>query len=157
MRVIYQYFIGKGFTCIKSCFYNFLCFFAPKTVFSGFGILVIKNFEVEKSIFFDFSKMSSKWILLMNMAWKRLLGALKASFWHFSACYGDMASFCEISKFSKNAIFAIFFGIFGVGRFGLKKAQKMSKKWTISKFTFFTTQRCFQIPRMMIYDHEIVF
>ena len=108
MRVIYQYFIGKGFTCIKSCFYNFLCFFAPKTVFSGFGILVIKNFEVEKSIFFDFSKMSSKWILLMNMAWKRLLGALKASFWHFSVCYGDMASFCEISKFSKNAIFAIF-------------------------------------------------
>ena len=135
-----------------------MCFFAPKTVFSGFGILVIKNFEVEKSIFFDFSKMSSKWILLMNMAWKRLLGALKASFWHFSACYGDMASFCEISKFSKNAIFATFWEFLVLVVLDSKRHKKcQKKKRNFFKFTFFTTQRCFQIPRMMIYDHDIVF
>ena len=152
MRVIDQYFIGKEFTCIKSWFYNFLCFFASKTVFSGFGILVIKNFEVEKSIFFDFSKMSSKWILSMNMAWKCLLGTLKASFWQFSACYDDMISFCENSKFSKNAIFAIFWDFLMLVVVDSKRHKKY-QKWNFFKFTFFATQRCFQIPRMVFYDH----
>ena len=108
MRVIYQYFIGKGFTCIKSCFYNFLCFFAPKTVFSGLADIGHKNFGVEKSIFLDFWKVFSNHFLSMNMAWKCVLEALGASFWQFLSCYGGIITPCKNLKFSKNAIFTNF-------------------------------------------------
>ena len=127
VRVIYQYFIGKGVICIKTWFYHFLCLFAPKTVFWGLGILVINNFWVEKSIFFDFSKMSSKCFLSMNMAWKHVLEALKAIFWPFLNCYGHMISLWKNSNFSKNAIFSIFWEFLKLVVLDAKKHKNYQK------------------------------
>ena len=96
-------------------------------------MLVTKIFGVEKSIFFDFSKMSSNHFLSMNMAWKCVLEALGASFWQFSSGYGGIMTPCKNLKFSKNAIFYDFLGFFDAGRFGRKNAQKRIKKWNFSK------------------------
>ena len=129
LRLNDQYFIRKEFTYIESWFYNFLCFFAPKTVFLRWGGVGHQIFWIKKSIFFDFSEMSFNHFLSMNMAWKCVLGTLGASFEQFWIAYDGIISPCKNLKFSKHPIFLRFFGFFDVCRFGRKKAQKYIKMW----------------------------
>ena len=86
------------------------------------------------------------------MFW-RPWGSVSDNFWVATV----LSSPCvKIQNFPKNAIFGIF-GIFECWSFWLQKSLKIVKNMKIFKNKFFTSQRCFLIPRMKFYDHYIGF
>ena len=136
----------------KHNFNIFYAFLHPKRYFWPFWILVTKILGVKKLIFFDFPEMCSKAFLLMNIGYWRLWGSVSDNFWVATV----ISSPCvKIRNFPKNVIFAIF-EIFGCWSFRLQKSIKIIKKYeNFFKNKLFISQRCFQIPRMTLYDHYI--
>ena len=109
LRLNDQYFIRKEFTYIESWFYNFLCFFAPKTVFLRWGGVGHQNFLAQKNRFFSFFQKCHlitfyQWIWLGNVFWG-LLGRVSNN---FQAAMMLLSAHVKIWIFQKNAIFAFF-------------------------------------------------
>ena len=129
----------------KIWFSTFLCFFAPKTVFSAQNVPNPHFKKIENRQKFDFPKMVSKYVLISKFCRKWFFKAQRAIFEPYFTFFGTFRPLEKNDDFGSKSHFSWFFNVV---HYGPQSCGRWSKIWKMHVNMFFRCLRCLYISWM---------